>query len=170
MDKKRIKPNLNRSGNIRQAGVSQLVSYCRGQRGFSLVEMMIVVIIIGVLATIGIPAFSSWKDKQAVSNAASSLLAHLKQARNLAIAENRSVRITFSSTAYIFDADTTGNCGPCRNNVISYSQFSDNLSISPTTTRTFTSRGTANSGTITLTASGKSKSIVMNVIGRAYLQ
>jgi type II secretion system protein H len=170
MDKKRIKPNLSRSGNIRQAGVSQLAVYCKGQRGFSLIEMMIVVIIISVLAAIGIPAFSSWKEKQAVSNAASSLLAHLKQARNLAVAENRSIRITFASTAYTFDADTTGNCGTCKNNVISYSQFSDNLSMSPATTRTFTSHGTANSGTITLTASGSSKKIVMNIIGRAYLQ
>jgi len=147
-----------------------LVVYCKMQRGFSLIEMMIVVIIIGVLATIGMPAFSSWKEKQAVGNAASSLLAHLKQARNLAMADNRSVRIVFSSTAYTFDADTTGNCGPCRNDVIGYNQFSDNLSISPVTTRMFTSRGTANSGTITLRASGKSKNIVINIIGRAYLQ
>lgn len=131
---------------------------------------MIVIVIIGVLAAIGIPSFSSWKEKQAASNAASSLLSHFKQARNLALAENRSVRITFSSTSYTFDADTTGSCGPCRNESIGYSQFSSNLTISPTTTRTFTSQGTANSGTITVSASGNSKDVVMNVIGRAYLQ
>jgi Tfp pilus assembly protein FimT len=137
-------------------------------------ELMVVIIIISVLAAIGIPAFSSWKERQAASNAASSLMGHLKQARNLAMAENRSVSIVFSATDYTFDADTTTSpapsCGPCRKDVISFSQFSNNLSISPTTTRTFTSRGTANSGTITLTASGNSKSIKMNVIGRAYLQ
>ena len=131
---------------------------------------MIVIIIIGILAAIGFPAYSSWKEKQAVDNATGSLLSHFKQARNLALAENRSVRITFSSTAYVFDADTTGSCGPCRNESIGYSQFSSNLAVSPTTTRTFTSQGTANSGTITLTAAGKSRSIVMNVIGRAYSQ
>ena len=135
-------------------------------------EMMIVIIIIGIMAAIGIPSFSSWKEKQAVSNATASLLSHFKQARNLALAENRSVRITFSSSAYVFDADTTGDgsCGPCRDESIGYSQFSSNLSISPTTTRTFTSQGTANSGTITLTAAGQSKAIVMNIIGRAYAQ
>lgn len=157
-------------GNFRQAEVCQLNSSYKAQSGFSLLEMMIVIIIVGVLAAIGIPSFSSWKEKQAVSNATNALLSHMKQARNLALAENRSVRITFSSSAYTFDADTTGSCGPCRDEAIGYSQFSSNLAISPTTVRTFTSRGTVNSGTITLTASGQSKSIIINVIGRAYVQ
>lgn len=156
--------------DFRQAEVSHLEFPGGGQRGFSLLEMMVVIIIIGVLAAIGIPSFSSWKEKQAVSNATSALLSHLKQARNLALAENRSVRVTFSSTSYTFDADTTGSCGPCRDEAIGYSQFSTNLSISPTTVRTFTSQGTVNSGTITLTASGKSKSITLNILGRAYAQ
>ena len=133
-------------------------------------EMMIVIIIIGVLAAIGFPSYSSWKNKQGVNNATAALLAHFKQARNLALAENRSVRITYSSTAYTFDADTTGSCGPCRNDVVSFSQFTDSLSISPTTTQVFTSRGTTDNRTITLTASGNSRQITVNIIGRAFSQ
>ena len=166
----RIKPNLSRSDNDRQGAVCMCASNAELQRGFSLMEMMIVIAIVGVLAAIAMPAFSSWKERQAVSNAAGSLLTHLKQARNLAMAENRSVSITFSSSAYTFDADTTGSCGPCKDEVISYSQFSGSLSVSPTTTRTFSSRGTANSGDMTLSASGNSKILTMNVLGRAYLQ
>lgn len=174
MERMRIKPNLSGRDNGRQAGV-YLQAGCSGlQRGFTLLEMMIVIAIVGVMAAIAMPGFSAWREKQAVSNAAGSLLMHLKQARNLAIAENRSVKTTFSSTAYTFDADTTVSpvpaCGPCRSDVIGYNQFSANLSVSPATTRTFSSRGTTNSGTITLTASGNSKAIVINIIGRAYLQ
>ena len=169
MEKMRIKPNLNRSDNPRQVGVCCQQFYCTEQRGFSLLEMMIVVVIVGVLAGIGMPAYSIWKQEQAVSNTASSLLAHLKQARSLAVAENRSVSIAFSSTAYTFDADTTGSCGPCRNEAIDYSQFSTSLSISPTTTRTFSSRGTANSSTLYLCASGNRERIVLNMIGRSYV-
>jgi len=168
MERKRIKPNLSRSDNVRQAGVCLQAGYSGSQRGFSLMEMMVVVVILGLFATIAIPAFSSWKEKQAVSNAAQALLMHLKQARVRAVSENRSVKITFASNSYTFDADTTGSCTPCKNNVISYSQFTSNLSISPTTTRTFSSRGTVNSSTLYLCASGYSKRIVLNMIGRAY--
>jgi len=127
-------------------------------------------IIMTIIAAIAIPAFSDWREKQAVRNATQALLAHLKQARVLAVSENRSVRFTFTSTSYIFDADTTGNCGTCKNELNKLSQYSNNLSMSPTTTRTFGSRGTVNSGKITLSAGSYSKAIKMNVIGRAYLQ
>jgi len=170
MERMRIKRNLSGMDNGRQAGVCMHAENTELQRGFSIMEMMVVVVIVGVLTAIAIPAFSSWKERQAVSNVASSLLMHLKQARNLAVAENRSVSITFSSSAYTVDADTTGSCGPCKDNAVSYSQFSGGISISPTTTRTFSSRGTVNSGTMTLSASGNSKEILMNVLGRAYLQ
>jgi len=166
----RIKPNSSGSNNDRQGGVCLPSNYSASQAGFSLMEMMVVIVIVGVFATIAVPAFSSWREKQSVSNAAQALLMHLKQARVLAVSENRSVKITFSSSAYTFDADTTGSCAPCKNNVVSYSQFTSNLSISPTTTRTFSSRGTSNSGTMTLSASGNEEKITVNVIGRARLQ
>jgi len=127
-------------------------------------------IIMAIMAAVAIPAFSSWREKQAVRNATQTLMVQLKKARALAVSENRSVSITFTSTSYIFDADTTGTCSTCKNETNNLSQYSNQLSVSPTTTRTFSSRGTSNSGSITLTAGSSSKKIKMNVIGRAYLQ
>jgi len=142
------------------------------QRGFTLLEVIIVMAIMGIVAAIGIPSFSDWREKQAVRSATQALLAHLKQARIKAVADNRSVSVKFTSTSYIFDADTTtdSSCGLCKNEVVSFGQFSNDFTVSPTTTRTFSSRGTANSGTITLTSGSSVKKITMNVIGRAYLQ
>ena len=68
-----------------------------------------------------------------------------------------------------FDADTTGTCGPCKAQMIPLGQFSGSLSLTPTTTRTFSSRGTSNSGSVTLTVGSRSQNIVLNVIGRAYM-
>jgi len=165
-----MNPDSSGSMEVRQAVVSGGDMNVSAQRGFTLIEVMIVIVIIGVMTAIGLPAFSSWSEKQAVRSASQTLLSHLKQARVLAIAENRSVSITFTSTSYTYDADLSGSCGACRSQVISYDQFSSNLSISPTTTRTFTSRGTSNSGTMTLTAGSTSQAITQNIIGRVYLQ
>ncbi len=170
METMRMKPNLSGSLDGRQAGVCRL----HRQQGFSLMELIVVIAIVGIMASIAIPSFSSWRARSGTRNAAQSLLAHLKQARTLAFAENRSVSITFTSTSYTFDADTTGSCGPCRNEQVTLGQFSSNLAITRQdiaeipTTKTFSSRGTANSATIYLCASGYSRRIVLNIIGRAY--
>jgi len=170
-ERMRIKPNTSGTHQGRQAAVLRHSCATGGrQRGFTLLEIMIVMIIMAIMAAVAIPAFSDWREKQAVRNAAQSLLAQLKQARVLALSENRSVRITFTTTDYIFDADTTGNCSRCKKELHNLSEYSGSLSLSPTTTRTFSSRGTTNSGTITLTAGSHSKAIKINVIGRAYLQ
>ncbi|MFQ5518850.1 MAG: Tfp pilus assembly protein FimT/FimU [Mariprofundus sp.] len=166
----RINPNTSGSTQNRQAGVSGAALLPASQRGFTLIELMIVIVIVAVLTTIGIPAFSDWREKQAVRSASQALMAHLKQARVLALSENRSVSITFTSTSYTYDADTSGNCGSCKKETFDLASFSSNLSVSPTTTRTFTSRGTVNSGNMTMTAAGNSKKTILNVIGRAYLQ
>ena len=171
-DKMRIKPNLIGSNPSKQAGVLPTTNLRDHQRGFTLIELLIVMAIMGIVAAIGIPSFSDWREKQSVRSATQALLAHMKQARIKAVADNRSVSIAFTSSSYTFDADTTigSTCGPCKNEVVALSRFGNNLTVSPTTTRTFSSRGTANFGSVTLTSGGSSKKITMNVIGRAYLQ
>jgi len=170
----RIKPNTSGSNQSKQAGVLQntgIMGGCRtGEHGFTLLEMMIVMIIMAVMTAIAIPAFSSWREKQAVRNAAQALMAQMKQARVLAVSDNRSVSITFTSTNYTFDADTTGSCSTCKKETYNLGQYSGNLTISSNKNPvSFSSRGTSGNATITLTASAYSKKIRVNIIGRAYL-
>jgi len=133
--------------------------------------VMVVMIIMAIMAAVAIPAFSSWREKQAVRNATQTLLAQIKQARVLAVSENRSVSFTFTSTSYTFDA---GVCGSCKNETINLGQFSKNMLITrkdPSlvpTKKTFSSRGTASPTTLYLCSSGHSKRITINIIGRAY--
>jgi len=170
----RIKPNSSGTSQSRQVTVLQSLNVrARNkplQQGFTLLEIMVVMIIMAIVAAIGIPAFSSWREKQAVHNAAQSLLAHLKQARVLAVSENRSVSFTFTSTSYTFDA---GVCASCKNYTVNLSQFSNNMLITRNdpslvpTKKTFSSRGTSSTTPLYLCSSGYSKRIIMNIIGRA---
>ncbi|TLS73665.1 type II secretion system protein GspH [Mariprofundus erugo] len=166
--KMRMYPNPTVNDVDRQAAASASAVAPASARGFTLLEVMIVIMIIGVMAAVAVPAYSTWRANQAVSSAQQTLLAQLKQARVLAVSENRSVSVTFTSTSYTFDANMSGTCDVCRNEQVNLGRFAGNLTLSPTTTRTFSSRGTANSGTITLTAGSSSRDITINVIGRAY--
>jgi len=172
----RIKPNSSGSSQSKQGAVLQALNARTRNRlkqhGFTLLEVMVVMVIMAIVAAIGIPAFADWREKQAVRSATQTLMAQLKQARVLAASENRSVSFTFTANAYVFDADTTpaGTCTTCKKELNALSQYSNKLSISPTTTHTFSSRGTVNAGSITLTTGSHSNTIKLNIIGRAYLQ
>jgi len=181
MDRMRINPNSSGSMELKQAGVFAPASSTSKQRGFTLIEVMIVIVIIGVVGSLAIPAFSSWRSKQAVRSGSQALLAQMKQARVMALAENRSVAIKFCDgsvrTGWVFDASSPkATCDPCvtlscTENLMSLSQFSGSLTLSTNKTPiTFFSRGTAGNGTVTLTAGSSSQQVVVNIIGRAYTQ
>jgi len=168
----RIGQSLGRSHASRQGSSGEIDSRKAGigQRGFTLFEMLLVISIIGIVSAIAVPQFSKWRDKQAVNSASKTLLSHMKQARVIAMAENRSVRISFAANSYTYDDDEGGICGLCKPQTVPYSTFSNKLSIAPTTMRTFSSRGTVNSGSMTLTAGDSCLVLVLNIIGRAYQQ
>ncbi len=136
----------------------------QAQAGFTLVEMMAVVAIIGVIAAFGIPRYSEWRASQGVSSATSALMGHLKQARHLAIGENRSVEVLIASNQYTFDKTSV------QQNIVTMTQFgSPALTATPAdNTFTFASRGTVNTGNIVISSGTSCKKIVINTIGRAY--
>jgi len=145
-------------------------------KGFTLIEMVIVMMILGILISIAMPAFSQWRSHSAVNDAAMAIMGHLKQARNMAMAESRDVRVVFATTAYTFDKDTTGSCSNCKDLTFSLSQYSANLSVSTNISNNivkFGSTGTGTTGSVTITDSADasySKKITVNGIGRAYFK
>jgi len=157
------------------------------RRGFTLVEMLIVLIILGIFTAIAVPVFSQWRARSAAKSAIDTLMAHMKQARTFAVSENRTVRISFQATApYSYTLDAT-NPVASKQKTITLSQYSSGLSlkrailtnspnacpvaIQPDATFNidFQSNGTAFNKTVAILGSPTGTNrITTNLIGRAY--
>ena len=166
MDSQRISPNLSEEAHKQQ------VSMCM-QHGFTMLELMIVLAILGVMLAIAIPAFSEWREHSAVNNATNSLFVRLKQARALAVAESRDVKVFYdtANAAFIFDYnDGTCDTDVCKHLEMDLSKFSKNLVLATNAaTITFNRKGTATNSTTKIASGNYYKCVVVNIIGRAYI-
>jgi type IV fimbrial biogenesis protein FimT len=70
------------------------------QRGFTIIELMVVISILAILATLAAPSFRELLAVQRVKNSASDLFADMALARNEAIRRNSSVTISAINTSW----------------------------------------------------------------------
>jgi type IV fimbrial biogenesis protein FimT len=67
------------------------------QLGFSLVELLIGIVIMGVLASLAMPGFRAWMQNIQIRNAAESFTNGLQQARAAAVSRNSNARFVMCS-------------------------------------------------------------------------
>jgi type IV fimbrial biogenesis protein FimT len=66
-------------------------------RGFSLLEVMVVVAIMGVVLAIGVPSYQTWIQNLQIRAAAESVVAGLQVAKNESIRRNMNVTLTMEA-------------------------------------------------------------------------
>jgi type IV fimbrial biogenesis protein FimT len=70
----------------------------RRSAGFTLLEVLVALAILGILVGVAMPSFSSFTANQHLVGAAEQVYGHLQQARLEAVSRNTAVRVNFSAT------------------------------------------------------------------------
>lgn len=81
----------------------------RRQQGFTLIELMIVLIIVALLLTMGVPGMISTHNRNAVSSKLNELLGALQIARSEAVTRNSRVSFCFMDAADSSACDAAGS-------------------------------------------------------------
>ena len=141
------------------------------QAGFTLIELMIIIAIMGIFAGIAIPNYLAYLPKSRLNGAARQVMGDLMAARMQAVSQNNEFKIFFLNNheyQVLDDDDNDGNIdgGEWTQTKDIQSEYSDvtfsNVSANPI----FYSRGTAYGTTITLTNSTGSKYVKVATAGR----
>ena len=155
--------------------------------GFTLIELMITLAVLGVLAAIAAPSFSEVLERRKLNGAGEALFANLVFAKTEAIKRNTPVRVTFvgTGTTWCYGLAVNAACD-CSDNVPActidgitkivdqddYSKVS--VAVGSSFANSFTSfsplRGAANNGTLTFEIStGAEFSVSLSSFGRITL-
>jgi prepilin-type N-terminal cleavage/methylation domain-containing protein len=84
--------------------------------GFSMVECMVVLAVLGILAAIAVPSFNAWVPNYQLKNAAGDVYSALHLAKLTAVKENANVVVWFNTAgnnyrAYVDDGAGGGSAG-----------------------------------------------------------
>ncbi|TAL22227.1 MAG: prepilin-type N-terminal cleavage/methylation domain-containing protein [Nitrospirae bacterium] len=127
------------------------------QAGFSLVELMIVVAVIGIMSAFAALAYRSWTDKYNVERQTKEMYVDLMKARVNAMSRNRIHFVTFTATQYtIYEDDNPWPDGngtleadgapPDDRTVMTKTLSTYAISVTGNATKEFNERGRANVG------------------------
>ena len=81
----------------------------RNTSGFTVFELTIVLAILGIVASIAVPSFSSWRGEAKMRSAVNTMRGDLEMAKSRAVRENDFVVVDFVATGYTIFIDDNAN-------------------------------------------------------------
>jgi len=124
------------------------------QRGFSLIELLVVVALVGILAAIAFPSFTDWRRNMEYKSAARDIASILRDARQRAIATNREHRVEFDTAnrRYRLTGGNLASGSTAWTVVKDWATLSAsvNMSVAGATEKEFNPNGTSSTGSIAI--------------------
>jgi prepilin-type N-terminal cleavage/methylation domain-containing protein len=134
--------------------------------GFTMAEVMTVISVAGILAAIGIPAFTRTLPGLRLTDAARQVATELQHVRMKAIEKGISQQITFSTSSYVLQ-QCNGTCTDDGGNIA----LPTGITATAATAPRFEPRGTVNTASaITLSNGTAQKFVCVKTIGRVNIQ
>lgn len=141
--------------------------------GFTLIEVMTTLALLGILAAISVSGWSSWAKASAHSGAAREIQSAMRQAQQRAVTEGRAMCVWFDDAADTYtiyrgrctDASKVKISGPVKTAsqvAIQGPNFTSSAGT-PSTGVTFQGRGTGSPGDVRIVRDGSSKIFVLKV-------
>lgn len=137
----------------------------RHPSGMTLLEILITLTIVTILVAIAVPQVSNLSSVYQLRGAAQEVAADLQFARLLAIKEDLSMNVTFTSNSYQVSRVSNGSVVKSRNMSSDYPGAA--LSV---VALTFYSRGTSTGGTVTVSNAAGTRSVLVNTAGLVRIQ
>lgn len=142
-----------------------------GNKGFSLVELMIVIALIGIALSIAVPSFWGYIDDQNLRRATREIASDIFMTRERAISENIQYRIVFNATDHLYsiskrNADETWADALIQRTLSSFGN-GIRFDLTEDVIINFQARGTTSNRTVTLINGRNSIGrVVTNMTGR----
>lgn len=83
--------------------------FINSRKGYTLVEMMIVISVIGILVAVTVPAFSGYIRRTRIEGSRNQLVTDIYFARSTAIAQRKTIAIQFTDSQYQIVDTTDGS-------------------------------------------------------------
>ncbi len=151
------------------------MSHPERDSGFTMIEVLVTVAVLGVMMAISLSGFSAWARAGEQAGTASELQSLLRQTQQRAVTEGRAMCVQFDVAANVYtvytgacdDAARVKTVGPVTTNAESVHIASPGFTASSgsSTGVTFYARGTATPGTVRVTRIGESKVYTLDVEG-----